>query len=593
METLAVIRAKKLYDVIRFPVGTHDFPDLESKGREASLTYHVDCGFSFFSFFSFKNMPGGYIYEGDHFTCPRCGKRFDYYARGPKSLFWTASKEHYIPINATLVLKEGKDFLDIAFSFDSISGEKHYGIEKHRASTAHIRFDFKSRKTFYWFLPAKGIANWQDIFINRAQKMELAIFRYPKDDSESEAGSNLRGDGKEERPVISIYGTPFHFLGRGSYFWKDHKKEIYNFAKVLTQAFRRHLEKAEGRKLPSPYIHISGGEYGFTGVFNNLIRNLAWRMLYPEAPNLRREDLRATIERRFKFHGSKDTYSNISSPDMIYYDLLSMSGKRNYRSAVEFAVKSPVAKPVLQVLAKAPIRSYFILKQLMQIFKAPERQAAAFEWIAFNVDTRVHSMAYIRSGLRLVKLLSLLKGEDKALHLVLCQPWGATMDCSETYFNLKRERRRLFWRTRLKPKEIHDWLVKEFNKQVTENVLFYADAKRSTDRRLAEDTPEGVFSLATDSHTLKRWGSNFHNCVATYKDRVEKHNTAIVGFFVKGKPLVCIEVSVPEGEVMQAKLPCNKQVKENPALLQAVKAWAFRKRLKVVTDDMEVRTVGI
>lgn len=569
METLAGIRAKKLYDVIRFPVSTHDFPDLESKGREASLTYHSDCGFSLFSFFNFKNLPGGYIYEGDHFTCPRCGKKLDYYVRGPKSLFWTASKEHYIPVNATLTLKEGKDFLDLALSFDSISGEKHYGIEKHRASTAHIRFDFRSRKTFYWFLPEKGIANWTDIFINRTQKMELAVFRYPKDDSESEAGSNLRGDGKEERPVISIYGTPFHFLGRGSYFW------------------------AEGRKLPSPYIPISGGEYGFTGVFNNLLRNLAWRMLYPEAPNLRREDLRATIERRFKFHGSMDTYANISSPDMIYYDILSMAGKRNYRSAVEFAVKNQVAKPVLEVLAKAPIRSYFVLKQLMQIFKAPERQAAAFEWIAFNVDTRVHSMAYIRSGLRLVKLLSLRKGEDKALHLVLCQPWGATMDCSETYFNLKRERRRLFWRTRLKPKEIHDWLVKEFNKQVTENVLFYEDAKGGTDRRLAEDTPDGVFSLATDSHTLKRWGSDFHNCVATYRDRVEKHNTAIIGFFVKGKPLVCIEVSVPEGTVMQAKLPCNKQVKENPALLQAVKAWAARKRLKVETEDMEVRTVGI
>lgn len=592
METLAVIRAKKLYDVIRFPVSTHDFPDLESKGREASLTYHSDCGFSFFSFFNFKNMPGGYLYEGDHFTCPRCGKRLDYYARGPKSLFWTASKEHYIPVNAALTLKEGKDFLDLALSFDSISGEKHYGIEKHRASTAHIRFDFKSRKTFYWFLPEKGIANWPDIFINRTQKMELAVFRYPKDDSESEAGSNLRGDGKDERPVISIYGTPFHFLGRGSYFWKDHKKEIYNFAKVLTQAFRRHLEKAEGRKLPSPYIPISGGEYGFTGVFNNLLRNLAWRMLYPEAPNLRREDLRATIERRFRFHGSGDTYANISSPDMIYYDLLSMAGKRSYRSAIEFSMKSPVAKPVLKVLAKAPIRSYYILKQLMRIFKAPERQAAAFERIALS-GNRNHNMDFIRSGLRLVKLLSLRKGEDKALHLVLCQPWGATMDCSETYFNLKRERRRLFWRTKLKPKEIHDWLVKEFNKQVTENVLFYGDAKGGTDRRLAEDTPEGVFSLATDSHTLKRWGSDFHNCVATYKDRVEKHNTAIVGFFVKGKPLVCIEVSMPEGAVMQAKLPCNKQVKENPVLLQAVKAWAVRKRLKVATEDMEVRTVGI
>lgn len=34
METLAVIRAKKLYDVIRFPVSTQAFPDLESKGRE-------------------------------------------------------------------------------------------------------------------------------------------------------------------------------------------------------------------------------------------------------------------------------------------------------------------------------------------------------------------------------------------------------------------------------------------------------------------------------------------------------------------------------------------------------------------------------
>ena len=77
METLAVIRAKRLYDVIRFPVCTHDFPDLELKGREASLTYHSDCGFSFFSFFNFTNMPGGYLYEGDHFTCPIWGKRLN------------------------------------------------------------------------------------------------------------------------------------------------------------------------------------------------------------------------------------------------------------------------------------------------------------------------------------------------------------------------------------------------------------------------------------------------------------------------------------------------------------------------------------
>lgn len=67
-----------------------------------------------------------------------------------------------------------------------------------------------------------------------------------------------------------------------------------------------------------------------------------------------------------------------------------------------------------------------------------------------------------------------------------------------------------------------------------------------------------------------------------------------LAYFVKGQAKVCIEVDPKNRAIVQAKLPCNRIVKNNPEMLTIIKNWARRKRLAVTTLDLEeVRAANV
>lgn len=73
------------------------------------------------------------------------------------------------------------------------------------------------------------------------------------------------------------------------------------------------------------------------------------------------------------------------------------------------------------------------------------------------------------------------------------------------------------------------------------------------------------------------WGSLFHNCAGTYKDQVMDGKAVVLAYFV----------------IVQAKLPCNRIVGEDPEMLTIIKNWARRKRLAVtILDPEEVRAAN-
>lgn len=90
------------------------------------------------------------------------------------------------------------------------------------------------------------------------------------------------------------------------------------------------------------------------------------------------------------------------------------------------------------------------------------------------------------------------------------------------------------------------------------------------------------------------WGSLFHKCAGTYKDQVKDCKAVVLAYFVKGQAKVCIEVNPKQKAIVQAKLPCNRIVGEDPEMLAIIKNWARRKRLAVTTLDLEeVRAANV
>ena len=66
----------------------------------------------------------------------------------------------------------------------------------------------------------------------------------------------------------------------------------------------------------------------------------------------------------------------------------------------------------------------------------------------------------------------------------------------------------------------------------------------------------------------------------------------VLAYFVKGQAKVCIEVNPRQKAIVQAKLPCNRIVGEDPEMLTIIKNWARRKRFAVTTLDMEEVTAA-
>lgn len=586
MKTLATLHAKELYDVIRFHADTSDehIPDPDGRGREPVLTMHTQCGFSFFSFFGSRGFPQSCRSEGDRYTCPRCDKILVNLVRNARDAFYTSYNGRYVPTSADLYLIEGKDFVDVKMAFESVSAFNQFYVNKHGRSYARIRYDFKKQRTIYSFKPHQSIPDYHEL-LNPG--MDLAIFRFNEDYKDD--ACTLRGEGQDAHYATSLFCTPFLFLGLNTRLWKDSKAEVRDFTKKLVNAFKRHLEASVGGKVLSPYVPLTGGVSGWGGIFNNLLRNMAWRMLYPDAPNLTKEDLGTVLTARSYAHPLSPE-NKITPIDRMHYHLIDMGAKGfAYKKALEAATEISLSKPLLAAIKKQPIKKMVNLKDVVRIFKAPEHQGAVAAHL-MKIINFYYDPATIRNSLHLVRLMAMIKGEAKAYNFVMESSWTAINDSDRMYFQMSRTWRRRFWSYRIKSKDVHDWLVRAVTKMGAANVKMTTQTRGM--QYLADDLPGGAISLATDSHTLTRWGSLFHNCAGSYKDRVKDCKAVVLAYFVKGQAKVCIEVNPKQKAIVQAKLPCNRIVGEDPEMLTIIKNWARRKRLAVATLDMEEVTAA-
>ena len=91
------------------------------------------------------------------------------------------------------------------------------------------------------------------------------------------------------------------------------------------------------------------------------------------------------------------------------------------------------------------------------------------------------------------------------------------------------------------------------------------------------DEERWCFYVARDSFTLKKIGSEMHNCVGWgYKNAVFERRSTIVYAKFRKKCKICIEVS-PQFTIRQALGPANSQLKGEA--LDAFSEWCDKKNI--------------
>lgn len=83
------------------------------------------------------------------------------------------------------------------------------------------------------------------------------------------------------------------------------------------------------------------------------------------------------------------------------------------------------------------------------------------------------------------------------------------------------------------------------------------------------------FVLPQESDDLRRYGKNFHNCVASYRQAVLERRSLILALMQEDRYVACIEIQ--QGRITQALGPCNQRL--SPSIQVVIKQWAKKNKI--------------
>ena len=131
--------------------------------------------------------------------------------------------------------------------------------------------------------------------------------------------------------------------------------------------------------------------------------------------------------------------------------------------------------------------------------------------------------------------------------------------------------------------EMHDTATNLLYKQKHPNIkLSVPDYIKN---RLMMQKDKIKFFLPNDSYELKDAGTELHNCVGGYTDKINKGTSCVVLVSDdKGKLIVCIELQ--QNRLIQAKLACNEPVFTNARLQAEVLDWCKKCSIAICTSDV-------
>ena len=510
---------------------------LRSYYPEELMFYHAECGGSF-------RMPeranGGF--PNTRAYCSKCGTLVRFGSCDHDTLY--VSPGHMIPLDMYLRLDVYKSVVRLTVSGNGLltytdgasTASRHYW-EKGRYREV-FRFDIQQRRT-----------TWKRYIDGREeQRIELgdpcALTRLGR-------SSALR----------CLYA---HFSIRG------HKSAVTDLLKDLRKAIRKKL----ARRLKHPVSHMFCTSGRSSGWLLLPIGNIAYRMIFTDAPNL------SPIWRALNTAQIQAVIDSHTFPENFDFDVL-----RKAKSTVAGLIEAgglPNTRSIRRVLTEDPF-NVGILVLLHRIFDKSDSLMAAYRRCCHIIaDNHNDDGVYGYYGISVNRLLEYLRVQvqilrpiytDMDLLRLLGEP--RMMILQDTFRMLNQAGDATLEMLRRHPpriRDLHDWLVERLKAEERPDYAF-DNTLDPIRRRLAMQADRVKFFLPEHSSVLYEAGDTLHNCVGTYARRVRDGETSIVLMTDdRGKLTACIEVK--GGAITQAKLDRNRPVHERPEVNNEIIAWA-------------------
>ena len=525
-------RVNKLFDCIRcFTTATGEHTQYWSQ-MQPCMQFCVNCERAFSGVWAIKNNCGFGVFQGDEFTCPYCGYQHVKQHQHVYTILDSREQSSPIPYNIELKTVKRKDKLDLEVRAKCVVMQKNpadsYIVNKKEI----IRFNLKSRKTFYILFCGQRILRITEL-------------------------SPFKSVGRES--IETIKDTVLHYLNDDSCIHGNLRRELDKFIKD----FRKELEASFKYKHHSTYIPTQA-LYNL-GAVTNPLSNLIWRLGCPDAPNLK----------NFKAALSPVRVNAIKR-------VMHLCAKGiSYITAVKEVFDLPHWPSLNSVLMRYNVTQLFDLCHILSFYDTPEYGKEIAE---LNFDGKRFQMIAGPCFASFLNDLKDVKGE-KYMHETIkdwCDGAIYVNDMVWMYGYLTESNKKALWAKRLRRRDLHDTVMVIYNKQKHENIVFgYDDKSLNLCGRLG-----GLqFLLPPDSDNLLELGKRMKNCVGSYKERVATGKVDIVAAFNRDmRPLICIEID--NGEIVQAKLACNKSVCEKAELNQLIIDYAAKKNLTINTSDV-------
>lgn len=525
-------RVNKLFDCIRcFTTATGEYTYYWDP-MQPYMQFCVNCERAFSGVWDIKNNCGYRIFQGDVFTCPYCGYQHVKQHQHVLTLGNDREQSKPIPYNIELKTVKRKDKLDLEVRAKCVVMQKNpadsYIVNKKEI----VRFNLKSRKTFYILFCGQKIFKISEL-------------------------SPFKSVGKES--IETIKDTALNYLNDDSCIHGNLRRELDKFIK----GFRTELEASFKYKHHSAYMPTQA-LYNL-GAVTNPLSNLIWRFSCPDAPNLK---------------NFKAALSPVRANAIKRVMRLCAKGI-SYINAVKEVFDLPHWPSLNSVLIQYDVTQLFDLCHILSFYDIPEYGKEIAE---LNLDGKRFQMIAGPCFASFLNDLKSVKGE-KWMHETIkdwCDGDRDVNDMVWMYHQLTKRNKKALWAKKLRRRDLHDTIMSIYNKQKHENIVFdYKDKSLNLCGRLG-----GLqFLLPPDSDNLLELGKRMKNCVGSYKERVATGKVDIVAAFNRDmRPLICIEID--NGEIVQAKLACNKSVGEKAELNQLIIDYASKKNLTINTSDV-------
>lgn len=531
MRIISQYQNNRLFEVVRVVYNSR-----RSYRWKESLQVHTACGHSFHCLWHFHGGLGAPVDEGSGYYCPKCGKRL--YRRECPWIELPESGQMLVPHSINLEAREYKNYLDIYAETLNVDVKSPIDVSTRTVRKYTLRFDFKTREVMY-------------LQHGAFKRVERGSTIWPLNRTVNDTSR------------FCVKDTVFHYLNAESSIHFEERKKLDSFFKDVVDCFNRKLSEAASYKIKSAYTPTSTQDY--RGAFDYCFSNLVWRLKYLDARNLTAEEIRAC------------PYTDDPVIKLVE------NTEKPYLQTVRDVYSFPNMPGLNARLAKCPIHFLRILRTAWPIFHEIDNRYKLIDKLLYKLPS-VGFYQSTESYLQSLRIIRHTRGEAAAVKLLEHEVAGNLRDCAHMWSLLTPQNKRKFIRTKIRSRDIHDYLTRLADKQQHANVRIKYKSLR--DFPLTGKVDDLIFSLPPDTEQLANLGRAMHNCVGTYRDRVLSDKVRIIAAFKNRKPVICIEIQ--GAKVAQAKLVNNKPVREDTELNRALLVWAKSRKLTVETNDVQV-----